>query len=881
MVEKTISEKPFWSLSIKDTLSLLEATEEGLSSEEAKKRLSVFGLNKIEQKKRVSRLRLFLRQFKNPLIIVLVVGAVITIALGKASDAIFISIAVFVNAALGYYQENKAEEALEDLKKYVTQFVRVYRDGGEKNIKAENLVPGDVIYVGQGDQVAADARLIYDNDLQIDEAFLTGESLPVVKTTKTVPEQSGAPDQTSMIFSGSTVLQGFGRAVVTATDEHTELGKIAKIVLRPDEQQTPLQKGLNAFSLKASFFLLILTLGVFFVAKNSGITTLDAFLISVAILVSAVPEGLPIVMTVILAIGVQRLAKQNGVIRKLSAGETLGSTSVILTDKTGTLTQAKMSLEQVTPHDGNKHEREDIPREIHALEMALLNLSAGIENPDEEPGSWRIIGKPIEVALIKGAANRGVSFVDNLKNKRQVNLLPFNSKNKFSASIYEVPISFLRKTTSTKNVYIQSILGAPEIILEKSSVPATKKEELKKLISTMAGRGDRLVAVAFKELSTLDDIQDWESEAIKDLQFLGILSLRDPLRPNVAKTIAYIQNAGVRVVIVTGDHAGTALSVANSIGLESTHKNILDGTKLEAMTKKELLSALHDIHIVSRVSPLGKQKIVDAFQSKGEVVAMNGDGVNDAPALKKANIGVAMGSGTDVTKGVADLVLLDDDFETLVQAIKEGRRIIANIRKAIVYLSSAIINEIFLVGGSLLLGLPIPINALQILWVNFFTDSFPGIALAFEEHIDQAGKTPTQLQQGIFNKEMKVLISISAIVSTLLLFATYLWLLPRFEEATVKTFIFAAFATYSLFLGFSMRSLRRSILTYNPFGNLYLVGSVILGSGFTLAAIYIPQLQSLFNTVALSWPWLIAILIFGLVNIIIIEIAKHFLAGKE
>lgn len=873
--------EPFWSLSIKKTFELLKTEEGGLTTEEVEKRRALFGTNTIKKEKRISHLALFLRQFKNPLIVVLVVAATTTLFLGKFSDAIFISIAIFVNAGLGYYQENKAEQALEDLKKYVTQFVRVYRNQGEQQIKAEDLVPGDIIHISLGDKIPADARLIYANDLQIDEAILTGESLPVFKAVDAVTKTTSLGDRTSIVFTGSTVTEGFGRAVVTATDKDTELGKIAEMVFYNEEQHTPLQKSLTNFSLKMSGFLLILTIGVFFIAERSGMPLLDAFLISVAILVSAVPEGLPIVMTVILAIGVERLAKKNGVIRKLSAAETLGSTSIILTDKTGTLTQAKMSLEQSIVFENKEYTREDITPENHLLEMALLNLDAGIENPEDPVEEWRIVGKPIEAALIKGAGLRGVLLKETLKGKEQINLLPFNSKNKFSASIYETPLSFLKTTHSKNKTYIQSILGAPEIVLEKSKMPEKEKEEIRKQIATMAEQGDRLVAVAFKELKKLNDLKSWKSEAIENLHFMGIIALRDPLRENVRQVITEIQSAGVRVIIVTGDHAGTARAVARAIGLPSAEKNVLDGMALEAMTQKELLKYLPDISIVSRVSPIGKQKIVDALQSQGEVVAMNGDGINDAPAIKKADIGIAMGSGTDVTKGVADLVLLDDDFETIVEAVTEGRRIIQNIRKAIVYLSSAILDEMFLIGGALILGIPTPFNALQILWVNFFTDSFPGIALAFEGHIDNAGNKPTNIKKGIFTGEMKAIVLISGTISSILLIVTYVLLLPRFNEEIVKTFIFAAFATYSLFLGVSMRSLKKSIIQYNPFGNPYLVGSIGIGFIFTLAAIYLPLLQKLFHTVPLPFSWISGVILFGMLNILIIESVKHFFVNAN
>ncbi len=872
---------PFWTLRAEEVFKTLESGENGLSETEATKRLKELGANTIETKQGDSAIKIFFRQFQNPLIIILIIAAGLTIALGDLKDAIFIVLAVLINSALGFYQENKAEKSLRHLTAYVTRTVRIERDALEREVDAEKIAPGDLIHVSQGSRIPADCRLLYSNDLQVDQSILTGESLPAEKQTEAVAQTAVLADRTCMLYSGTLVVQGFGQAIVTATGGQTELGAIARLVAKPEQERTPLQAALNHFTARAAIWIFLFATAIFFVASSSGISILESFLISVAVLVAAVPEGLPIVMTVILAVGVERLAQKNGVVRKLSAAETLGSTSVILTDKTGTLTQAKMKLEGIKIFIEPRGLHTNKEEEAFLLQSALLNVDAIVENPEEPASQWRIIGKPVEQALVAASGERGIKHHVLKAGIQALHVLPFNSLNKFSASIYQLPDTWIKGKFKKNAPHVLSMLGAPDILLEFCDLSEAHRASISATITEMAHRGERVLGVAIKELDEPSAVHLRDRTHLRGLQFLGTISFRDPLRPGVRQAISEVEAAGIRVVIVTGDHAGPAVAVAAALGLVVTPAQILSGEAVEKMTIRELMKQLPAIRIISRISPLGKLNIVRAYQALGETVAMTGDGINDAPALKQANIGVAMGSGTDVSKDVANLVLLDDNFETIVEAIKEGRRIIQNIRKGIVYLTSTILNEIVLIGGSLLLGVPLPINPLQILWVNFFTDSFPGVSLAFESKIDTLGSKPASLTKGIFTGQMKFLITINGAISSFLLLGLYIWLLNMgHDPAVVRTFIFAAFSTYSLFLVFAVRSLRRSIFEYNPLSNGYLVASVLFGFILTLAAIAAPALQDLFATVSLPAGWLFGVVGFGFLNILLVEFTKLIFRKK-
>ena len=863
-MNSNIQNKNFWHLSFEETAKLFETNvEKGLSTEDVKDRLLVFGRNTINTSKKAVGFKIFLNQLKSPLILVLIFAGIITLTISHYRDAIFIFVAVIVNSALGFYQENKAERALAELKTYLKQRARVIRDGKEREIDAEELVPGDIIRLTQGDRVPADARVMFVNDFQVDEAVLTGESLPVSKSTDKSPEFAGLSDQNSMVFAGTLVTQGVCAAIVCRTDESTELGKIASLIATSENEKTPLQKAIINFSIYSSVALGTLTLVVFGIGILAGHSPFDMFLISVAIAVSAIPEGLPVSMTVILAVGVERMAKRKGVVKKLVAAEALGSTTVILTDKTGTLTMAKMVMSKIIPFEID---------EQRLIVRALTNANVLIENPHDDPDSWRMNGRIMETALVRAAGIRGMAFADITAKEHILQTVPFNAVQKFSVSLVK---------ESGKHLLV--FFGAPDILLSHSSFGTKEKEALLDRVDSLALSGERVLGVATKEIAHTEDFSISKDLPLSGLLWSGLITFRDPIRPDIKHAIGRVQDAGVKTVILTGDHRGTAIAVAKEIGMKVDEQSVLDASELSKLSREELRERLPGLSVISRVTPFDKLRIAKLYQEIGEVVAMTGDGVNDAPSIKQADVGIAMGSGTEVAQSVADMVLLDDNFETIVAAIEEGRQILGNIRKVLVYLLSSVADELLLIGGALLTGLPLPLNPLQILWVNFFTDSFPAVSYAFEKEPDGLKHKP--LSRGkikLFDPVMKFLILAIGLSTSALLFVIYYVLMRLgYDEAVVRTFIFAAFGTYTLLVAFSVRSLDRSILSYPLFSNKYLNGGILIGLVLMAVAIYSPGLQSVFDTVALPFTWVIGVLLIGLLNIVLIEIAKWYFRSRQ
>ena len=860
----SIIEKSFWALPIHECLNILETSHEGLSEEEAKKRRYIFGPNTIPEKSKITKTKIFLNQLKSPLIFILLIAGAITLFLKDITNASFIIAAAFVNCLLGFYQENKAETALSHLKTYIEKRTRILRDGHEYEIDAKELVPGDVIHISQGERIPCDARLIYTNNFIVDESTLTGESLPVQKNTEPVNFQAVLGDQKCMVFGGTLAVQGFANAIVSTTGKDTEIGKIASMVGKQDSK-TPLQKDITSFSLKATIFLSAATLIIFLIGIYFGRSVYEMFLTSVAILVAAIPEGLPIAMTVILAIGVQRLVKKNGVIRKMLAAETLGNTTIVLTDKTGTLTEAKMTLSKIQSFEKNFDEDE-------LLKIALINTDIVIENPKESQEKWRIIGRPLETAVVIAAANNGIYPSKTKKEIRVNDFLPFNSSNKFSASIIEY-----------KEEEIMTFFGAPDILLKISNKNPEEIKKMNREIDKLAYAGERVLGLAMKKIRQPAEQKNklgLFNEKFSGLTFLGTISFKDPIRSGVKETIHNIEQVGIRTIIVTGDHLGTAEATAKELGFSIKKENIINGSELDSISDSELKRRLPELKIVSRVSPEGKSRIVKAFQETGEIVAMTGDGINDAPSLKQADIGIAMGSGSDVAKDTSELILLDNNFETIVSAIEEGRRIIENIRKAIIYVFLNLLDELILIGGSLVLGLALPLNALQILWVNFFADSFPAIAFAFENHFKYVLQKPIK-NEGIINKETGFLIMAVGLTTSLFLMVAYYFLIKfGFDPELTKTFTFAAFGTYSLFSVFSIRNMKEGIVKYNPFSNTYLDGGILIGFAMMAMAIYLPFMQNLLKTTPLPLNWLLGVFGIGIINIALLEIGK-FINNKR
>ncbi|HEY0908466.1 MAG TPA: HAD-IC family P-type ATPase [Candidatus Paceibacterota bacterium] len=849
-----------WSLPADEVVTGLGTDiQGGLSDVEAVQRLAEVGKNRIEAPRRASRLKIFLRQFTSPLILVLIAATGVTIAIAHYRDAAFIFIAVAVNALLGFYQEDKAEQALAALDAYLKQRSRVVRGGVEREIDSEDVVPGDIIKLSQGDRVPADSRIVSASDLQIDEAVLTGESLPASKSAEAVSAAAVLGDRESMAFAGTLVTQGVCVVVACSTGKATEFGKIAEAIASTEREETPLQKAIKSFSVKASAVLGALTVVVFGVGIAVGYSFVDMFLTSVAIAVSAIPEGLPVALTVILSVGVQRMAKRKGVVRKLVAAEALGSTTVILTDKTGTLTAARMELTDVMPLGK--------PNEADVLRRGLACSTVAVENPKAEPAEWKLTGRIMETALVHGAAARGIRVTD-IDPKDTVRTAPFNAVQKYSAAV-------LRE----KGGDIAVFFGAPDILLAHSTLPVAERREISEKIHSMASTGRRILGVAHAPCANKES---GSSIGLESVVMDGLISFHDPVRPGVRDAVGRVTRAGIRTIVMTGDHRGTAQAIAREVGLEVPEGSALDASELVLLSEAELKERLPKLQVISRVTPFDKLRIVELYQKAGEIVAMTGDGVNDAPAIKRADVGIAMGSGTEVSRSVADLVLLDDNYETIVAAVEEGRQIMGNIRKVLVYLLSNVTDGLILIGGSLVVGLPLPLNALQILWVNFFSDSFPAIAFAFEKEKHVLSARPRKPSQSLFDPLMRSLILTIGLSTSALLFVLY-WLLLRlgFDGDLVRTFIFAAFGSYTLFVALPVRSLERSIFSYPFFSNPFLLAGIGGGLILMAIAIYVPFLQKLFGTVALPWEWAVAVIALGLVNIGLIEIGKKVYRARN
>ncbi len=866
-----------WSDTIDETINNLSTSpEKGLSSDEAKNRLRLYGENIFESTKTKGPIKIFLHQFISPLIIILCIAVVITAALQEWLDTIVIAFAVIVNAVLGFVQEYKAEQAISDLRSYITHRTRIIRDGKEIEIDPRYIVPGDILHLTSGSRITADARIIKEINFTVDESILTGESLPVEKIVEPLSETTLLADRTNLVHAGTLSINGSAYALVTATGFSTEIGKLAQLVDETESEKTPLQQGMEKLTWVIIAVTSILVLAVFVIGISNDVPVYEMLLLSIAVLVGSVPEALPIGLTAILAVGVERIAKRQGIIRNLTASETLGSTSIIITDKTGTLTQANMQLKDIdtfaqltapefTPAD-HSEDFDTLQKEL--LTLARCACDVVVENPADEPAKWVIRGDDLEGNIVRAAAK--YSIVQNDADRSEIQIrIPFNSVNKFSVT--RIPNHYLPAHLGQfEDPHV--VLGAPEVLIARSFVSAEIKEELTAAINAHSRYGRRVLGVGL--LTPHTDPQSITSDHVRDITFLGALSFFDPIRPEVATALKNIASYDTRVVMATGDLPGTAIAVANDLGWGVTEANVLTGQQLAQLSDDELNGLLDKIHIYARVSPKDKLRITRLFQARGEVVAMTGDGVNDAPSLKAANIGIAVGSGTDVAKGVADLILLDDNFKTIVSAIQEGRQILSNIKKLFVYLMSNTLDELILVGGAILAGVALPLTALQIIWVNLFTGSLPAIAFAFDR---QMMRETNATSRTMFDKRVLFLTTAVGVVISLLLLALYLTLLRTGVSVELaRTILFASFGSYTLFISFSFLDLSRPLYKYPVFSNKLLLIGVFVGLILLAITIYTPFFQEVFETTHLPFIWLLFVAGWIIFNILLVELFKWF-----
>jgi Ca2+-transporting ATPase len=901
-----MQERKWHNLSGEEVIKILGANlDEGLSLKEVGIRQKKFGKNIFPEEKPLSKLRIFLKQAKNPLIYILIIAGTASLLLKDYTDAIVIFSTVLLNFVIGFFQENKTSRVLAELKKIVKVKAYVIRGGNEKEIAQEDLMPGDVILLHPGDKVPADARLIESYNLKINEASLTGEWISAEKKIKILPPNTPLGDRDNMVYTGTVVEEGKGRAVVTETGLGTEIGKVIEMVRGTKEEKTPYQKKVARFSIVLGLIIAIFCISIFIFGIITGKGYLEMLLTATAVAVAAVPEGLPAAVTVTFAFGLQAILRRRGLVREMLAAETLGSTSVIASDKTGTLTEAKMQVAGIYTgagellSDGQKYTKEidknGKSSHLLALKIATLCCEAFVENPEESLERLIIKGRPTDKALMLAGIQAGLNKKELLRKEPKIADLAFDPVYKYSASLNKIsekdPEKSLSATNEARNIFY--ILGAPEIILKMSKfveLDGKQKifseeefEKLNKKYQDLAKKGERVLATAYRIIGNNKIKGDNLKGFCKDLIFVGFISLRDPLRKDAKTAIKICQKAGMRVIIVTGDHKLTAKAIAEELGLPSKEENIVEGNDLDKMSDKELRKNVRKIEIYARVEPRHKMRIIQAWQDEGEIVAMTGDGVNDAPALKKANIGVALGSGTEVAKESSDLILLTDNFSIIITAVEEGRRIMDNIRKIITYLLAGGFTEIMLIGLSIIFRLPLPVLPGQILWKNLIESTPPAMALTFESaEKDIMNRSPEDLRLPLLNKEMNVLIFIIGILTNIILFGLFLWFLHAgYPIELIRSIIFVGLAIDSFFFIFSCRNLRKNIWQYNLFSNKYINLSITAGFLFLIIALYLPLFQKLLKTVPLGFFEWSVLLGFGFLNLVLIEAAKWYFIKKQ
>ena len=954
------------ALEAEEVLKHLKVHQDGLTSEEAGKRLAHYGENQLRETPRPGFLSMLWEQLNNFVVILLIVASVISALLGDYVEAAAIMAIVVLNAILGIVQEQRAEEALAALKRLAAPDAQVIRDGHRKAVPAREVVPGDIVYLEVGNYIPADVRLLEAINLRIEEASLTGESLAVQKNAASVLDKNvPLGDRKNTAFMGTLVSYGRGRGVIVSTGMHTQLGLIASMLQNVETEETPLQRRLDQLGKSLSIGALVLVALVFIVAlfnytdvsqisngffnymKTYATEITEVFIIAVSLAIAAVPEGLPAVVTISLALGMREMIKRHALIRKLSSVETLGSATVICSDKTGTLTQNEMTVTRLwtdgqfinitgtgyVPQgdfvvDSKPVDVSNYPAALTTLWLGVLNNDAEIETTgaSEDQQTYRIVGDPTEGSLLVAAAKAGALHIELDKAYPRENEVPFDSERKRMITIHHVsepdpedPSPF--QNNKMKNWDVIAVKGAPDIVLELCSQYQAMNDESKPLDDAgrkrildandaMTKDALRVLGLAYRVARDVpDNPEDIKTEHLeKDLVFVGLVGMIDPARTEVKPALEHARHAGIRTVMITGDYPNTAKAIAETIGLLRPGKKVMTGAELDALSDAELKNVIEDTDVFARVSPEHKMRIVDALQANNEVVAMTGDGVNDAPAIKRADIGVAMGiTGTDVAKETADMVLTDDNYASIVAAVEQGRIIYSNIRKFVFFLLSSNVAEIMIIFLATLAGLPAPLTAIQLLWLNLITDGAPALALAMEKgDPDIMNRKPRAKSEPIINRVMGVGIVIQTIAQTAaVLTAFVLGLIWHLESGaaipagmnpliyllqhdwrgvdvqTAETMAFITLSLCELFRAYTVRSERASIFQIGLFSNRYMQYAVGLSIALLFLVTAVPFLQPIFNThfpSANEWAVVIGL---ALIPAISEEITKFFLRGSE
>ncbi len=887
--EKGTTEKYFQKSVTEIESELNTSMANGLDESEVKTRLEKVGPNQLEEGKKRTVWNMLIDQFKDVLIIILLVSAVISVLLGEVTDAIVIAIIVILNAVMSVFQEFKAEKSLDALKKMTVPETVVMRDGQQKKIQSYQLVPGDVVLLESGDRIPADLRLFEVTDMRIQESVLTGESEAVEKNVNTVKDQdTSLGDRTNMAYMGTSVIAGRGKGIVVATGMDTEMGQIAGMLQEQKQELTPLQKKLNQVGKNLGIIILFVIAIVVLLGCLRGISFFEMFMTGIALAVAAVPEGLPAVVTIVLALGVQQMIKRNAIIRRLPAVETLGATTVICSDKTGTLTQNQMTVQKVVtvnreidvegsgyePFGQFKQSKKSIqPSDDKTLSLllkaaTLCNNSSLKQNKENQ--QWNIIGDPTEGALIVTAVKAGYQK-EGLENEYpRIKELPFDSDRKRMSTIHTTP-------DESQVIFVK---GAPDQIIKRcvsymdNGKTVQISESIRKKIleqnKELASSALRVLAIAYREITQTEekslksnekiDIDKTESQLI----YLGLMAMIDPPRKEAMQAVQTCRRAGIRPIMITGDYSLTAQAIATQLDIYQQGDQIIAGTELEKMSQSELEGVVLKTTIFARVSPRHKQRIVKALQKNGQVVAMTGDGVNDAPALKESDIGVAMGiTGTDVSKEAADMILTDDNFSSIVSAVEEGRKIYQNIQKFVRYLLSCNLGEIITIFIAILIGLPRPLLPIQILWVNLVTDGFPALALGLDPgEMDLMERSPRDPDEGIFSGKMGFNIFSQGIFIGIITLIAFYYGYSQYSLEVGETMAFGTLSFTQLWQSLNSRSDHFSLLKLGFFSNKYLVLAILISGILQLTVMLIPYFQNVFKIVPLNlFQWLIIIFI--------------------
>ena len=866
-----------------EVLEGLSSDVQGLGKSEAQRRLEKNGKNKLVEGKKESMLHRFLKQLAEPMTIILIVAAIISAGVeiynGVAqnhwefpADVVIIMAVVLINAILGVFQESKAEKAIEALQEIAKATSKVIRDGHQISIPSEELVIGDIIVLEAGDAVPADARIIECASMKIEEAALTGESVPVTKQEEVLPVGANGDvalgDRKNMVFMGSTVVYGRGKAVVTATGMDTEMGKIADALAQAQEGKTPLQMKLSQLSRILTYLVIgicVLIFGVQLIRYGIGFeSVLSSFMLAISLAVAAIPEGLATVVTIVLSIGVTNMSKRNAIIRKLTAVETLGCTQIICSDKTGTLTQNKMT---VVDHYGDD-------------EKLLANAMSLCSDAEFDAEAGTAVGEPTECALVNYAETLGLGKSTQKNIYVRIGEAPFDSMRKMMSTVHETKNGAL--TQFTKGAPDEILKRCTQALIGGKTVPMTEavRKDILSANKGMADKALRVLAVAMKKLDAIP--ASYEPEALeRELCFIGLVGMIDPVRPEVKPAIDECRSAGIRPIMITGDHKDTAVAIALQLGIITDASQAITGAELNEISDEDFENDVEKYSVYARVQPEHKTRIVNAWRKKGKVTAMTGDGVNDAPSIKNADIGVGMGiTGTDVTKNVADMILADDNFATIVSAVGEGRRIYDNIRKAIQFLLASNLSEVLAIFFATLLGFTV-FQPVQLLWINLITDCFPALALGMEKpENDIMNRKPRDSKEGIFAGGLGFAVFYQGFLVTLITLISY-FVGHYFETGTLEitdsvhgtTMAFLTLAMCEVFHSFNMRSLRGSVFAIKG-QNLWLWGAGALSLLLTSLVVLIEPIAKLFGMVAIGWEEYLVAMGLGLLIIPIVEIVK-------